>query len=636
MGQRRLLITLLTIALALVMLAMPALAQGEPPAQLNTALADLSARLGQVITPRTIERYQFTQILFGDSTLGCEFVEPIEGIRPGSIAGYQFLITYRGQTFDYRVAADNSIVFPCDEELLALEPAIELGYIADPCPPDFRFFLQPRLRVGGQARVIGSEGNRLRTAPSLEADQIIVINPNAIVDVIGGPSCSQGGIVWWQIAAFGQVGWTAEGVLPDTYFLEPVTRVATQTPTPPPVSAETSAAEPAFAAVSGDQIVIYDYAPGRGLSRLAAVNQALNPFALQVGVPMAWSPDGSFLAYIVREAGGTTADLYAIFSPASADTPPVLLAADVYADFGVSFTPEGDVLYAQPRANAAPLATTDLPPGGGALLLDVYAQSPLGQISPRPVAEVPFGVGCGGMALPDAQQFYAEAGVNGRAPRLALTRFGLLYTTNCTGSGTALVDPVSGDWRPVGTNLSRFSISPDGTRIIGLADPEPGFGDGVLTIVDLASGAETTLVTAAQPDQVAWGPSGEIYYSTRTPAGVVPGSAALTTGELTAYSVSVHRIDLEAATDAEIWSGRAFAVGRLLPAPGGVLYFTTTPNADAWVAAAASGALGEEELYSLRAYDFLPVSLYRLPRGRTAELLSTEVARVALNAAALE
>lgn len=102
------------------------------------------------------------------------------------------------------------------------------------CPPDFAGLLAPRLVAGEGARVVpGGAPNRLRDAPSLNAAQIGAADPGTPVDVLDGPVCDvAGGVVWWQVRAGEVVGWTAEGVLPDDFFLEPVPGIRSAVPTP--------------------------------------------------------------------------------------------------------------------------------------------------------------------------------------------------------------------------------------------------------------------------------------------------------------------------------------------------------------------------------------------------------------------
>jgi hypothetical protein len=79
------------------------------------------------------------------------------------------------------------------------------------------------LTIGGFAR-IGAEGqpNRMRAAPSLDAEQLGLIAPGTSVEVLDGPVCEAASqIVWWQVRDASLVGYTAESLQSD-YFLEPV------------------------------------------------------------------------------------------------------------------------------------------------------------------------------------------------------------------------------------------------------------------------------------------------------------------------------------------------------------------------------------------------------------------------------
>ncbi len=102
-------------------------------------------------------------------------------------------------------------------------------------------FLSPRLQVGERGIVAaGGSGNRLRVDPSTSADQVGIMPPGTEFEITAGPRCdSSTSIVWWQVLTDdGLQGWTAEGLPPDEYFLEPLpTAFPTLTPsaTPTPV-----------------------------------------------------------------------------------------------------------------------------------------------------------------------------------------------------------------------------------------------------------------------------------------------------------------------------------------------------------------------------------------------------------------
>lgn len=222
----------LMIALLVLSVAIPTAhrTSAQEPPQLATALDQLSASLGVPVLPSDLDSYQFVIDRYTDSALGCTLIAgtPI----PESILGYTFTFTVDGVNYDIRVSEDGSISFPCDAALLAQpgNPAQATALAANPtaCPPAYAGFLRPRLRAGSQARINPAGApNRLRDQPSANAVQIGTINPGTVIDVLAGPSCETGAqsgaanIVWWQVRTNGQVGWTAEGLPPSSYFLEP-------------------------------------------------------------------------------------------------------------------------------------------------------------------------------------------------------------------------------------------------------------------------------------------------------------------------------------------------------------------------------------------------------------------------------
>jgi hypothetical protein len=122
---------------------------------------------------------------------------------------------------------------------------------AQPCPTDFAGYLPPRLQVGGRGRVeSGGSANRIRSLPTTQAEQIGTLEPGAEFDVVEGPSCDSAAmIIWWRVQSGDINGWTAEGLLPDDYFVEPLatpTPVWTFTPsrTPPPTLTPTATYTP--------------------------------------------------------------------------------------------------------------------------------------------------------------------------------------------------------------------------------------------------------------------------------------------------------------------------------------------------------------------------------------------------------
>jgi hypothetical protein len=90
-----------------------------------------------------------------------------------------------------------------------------------PCPADYAGYLPTILTLGEVAEIqAGGTPNRVRRLPSLEGEYLFDIAPGSQFPLIGGPVCTDG-IVWWQVAAGGRVGWTAESNTADRlYYLQ--------------------------------------------------------------------------------------------------------------------------------------------------------------------------------------------------------------------------------------------------------------------------------------------------------------------------------------------------------------------------------------------------------------------------------
>lgn len=93
-------------------------AQQDIPEQIQAPLNDISARTGTQVTLDDVTSYTFEGRNFENTSLGC----PAEGQNYAEVItpGYQFTITYQGQTYDYRVTDDQSTTILC-----AIEPASE-------------------------------------------------------------------------------------------------------------------------------------------------------------------------------------------------------------------------------------------------------------------------------------------------------------------------------------------------------------------------------------------------------------------------------------------------------------------------------------------------------------------------------
>ncbi len=214
MLKRLFIIFLVTLAVV------PALAQ-TPPDPINAALEDLSTRVNRTVTLTQVAEWNYQQSVYPSPALGC----PQPGIAYTDVltSGFQFIITYEGTVYDYRVSDDESIVVLC-----GTAPAPST---VPPCPPsDDPTFIAPRLTKGVRARVVAAGlPNVIREQPGSSSKLLGQIPAGDPFIVLDGPRCTLlDKIVWWQINYNNLIGWTGEGQ-DGTYWLEPTDIALTPT-----------------------------------------------------------------------------------------------------------------------------------------------------------------------------------------------------------------------------------------------------------------------------------------------------------------------------------------------------------------------------------------------------------------------
>lgn len=620
----RRLVLLAALAL-LILVALPAAAQ-EPPPVFQQAVADLSARAGRSLTTADFANYAWAQDTYPDTGFGCP--TPPAEVRPGPVSGYLITITLEGVTYDYRAAADGSILFLCGQS----GEGAPAGSTAAPvtpgapesCPTGFIGYLEPRLTVGGQARVgDGDFPNRLRSAPTTSAQQIGLLAPGDVMVVVGGPTCADT-FVWWQVRAGTQTGWTAEGTPPDDYWLEPVGGAA-DAPTPAP------GVMPQFATDQDGAIALWTVDGGEW----TALGEIIAPPMTEDGAitQIVFSPDGTKLAVRVQDYAGDQIinRLYAADAIPGASLE--LIADDLFTDIAVSFTDTGLLLYAvEDKARGAVQAPGEI--GSATVIAQVFAQDATPGAAREPIAEYGFGLGCGGgWSYPAVGAYFREAGYGGRPLTLASTEFGLLHTTNCSGSGLQITDLTSSAADravTVSEHLSRVSLSPDGTRLLGFEDDPTGENPDTLTLIDLATRTARPVVTANPPQQAVWTADGRIVYTSFAETGdPVPGTTAEAftstgfTAGIPARALTISALDPLTGAESVLYTGPGFQVGRLLPVPGGGLLFSVIPAGESWANAVAANGIPADVTMNALFWDYFQPLLFWLPEDGTAEPLGT-------------
>jgi hypothetical protein len=273
----------------------------------------------------------------------------------------------------------------------------------------------------------------------------------------------------------------------------------------------------------------------------------------------------------------------------------------------------------------------------------IYSYNLAGNLDATQFATVDLGAGCGGGSSFPADWLYWDetGGLGGFHPVLESTFAGIVYSKDC-GYSTALLDRATHEEVSLG-NLSRVAISPDQTELAAITYLPANRSREELVVIDLATLATTLVGTTEIPDQVVWGAaeSSELFYSTRQMTNIMPEFFSTELARLDAmldnrnqlnlWEVSIHRVELRANIDSEIYRADAYAIGKLMAvSDSNALLFSQIGNAREWFAQVASGRLDHSDPVQYEDSGALvPVHLFRLPIGGEPELLGENLYQVA-------
>jgi len=377
---------------------------------------------------------------------------------------------------------------------------------------------------------------------------------------------------------------------------------------------------PAIAAVQNGNVVI----TGGGTS--TTVNNPANKGFLS----LVWNPGGTKLAYILNDE---QFQARVAVVDASGGDPVILNTGNLESGFPINWTPDGQILY----VGSGDFSDTSKP-----YTVEIKRIAPDAGAAPESIGSFEMGTGCGGGSpFPADWEYWEDTGFGGNALILQWTDYGILHSSVCAGGGLALYAPQGGQDTPLASDnflqptpdkpqqqVSRAVLANDGKTLAAIrttyAEPEL---QRELVLIDLSTREVKAVTTATAPDQLAWSPGGNLFYSTLTKKSAlgenlsaeekanvekVFGSSEL---DIPSNEVSIHMLNPTSGEDKVIYTAPAYAIGRMASTiDGQSLFFSQIANMDQWVEGIAKGTLdvlNDNDGTAQRAA--VPVSLYKLP-----------------------
>ncbi len=194
--------------------------------------------------------------------------------------------------------------------------------------------------------------------------------------------------------------------------------------------------------------------------------------------------------------------------------------------------------------------------------------------------------------------YQRETGPNGDGRSLAWLPGGrFLFSATCGGLGLSVYDPAREAVIPLGEDLRRAQVSPDGARIAALNAADE------LVIIETATLEARTLPADIPPEQLGWDiTSTQVFYSTSLAGQNIlwddPSTEARARDLLGVFpfesrqnTLSIRQYDIVNGVEIQVWGGNGFAVGQMTGAPDGSgLVFSLIPSDRALLTNFGNGA----------------------------------------------
>lgn len=338
-------------------------------------------------------------------------------------------------------------------------------------------------------------------------------------------------------------------------------------------------------------------------------------------VDMVWSDDGQQIGFILFDRDPRDMPILELGIADLSEQPIetlILQTRRLTWGYGISWTHDGRLLFI--AENPTPNPTT-----GSYDKLDIFAVR--FDEAPELLGTFTIQDGCGGgSSLPTDWRYSQEIGGLGMFLTLAETQHGILYSTICTGTNLALLDPETGNSVSFATNLTNAVVSPDGNYVAGIQidySVEPALSE--LAVYDLATGDFEIIPTTDEPDLVFWGQDGiGLYYTTRiVDANLVETLSdedlALLTEQIgyeldniPTYQSSLYYVSLDSGETTVAYAADVAAITRVFEFAD-ALYVSRVPNPESWLAQIIAGNIDyDDEAANLEA---VQAEVFRVERS---------------------